>query len=94
LVLVAYFCSRQEVGRTTVSYFYHYDGLGDVVQLTDSSQNTVASYKYDAYGNTVFSGSGAVSTQPYRYSTKEIHHNSGVYDFGFRFFSPEVARWR
>jgi RHS repeat-associated protein len=59
--------------------------------LTDASQNTVASYKYDAYGNTL-SATGAVATQPYRYSTKEIHHASRMYDYGFRFYSPGLGR--
>jgi RHS repeat-associated protein len=34
-----------------------------------------------------------VATQPYRYSTKEIHHASGMYDYGFRFYSPGLGRW-
>jgi RHS repeat-associated protein len=84
--------SRQEISGTTVNYFYHYDGNGNVTQLTDASQNTVAAYKYDAYGNTL-SATGAVATQPYRYSTKEIHHASGMYDYGFRFYSPGLGRW-
>ena len=31
-------------------YYYVYNGQGDVVALTDSSGNVVASYSYDAFG--------------------------------------------
>ena len=32
-------------------FYYHYDGSGNVTQLTDATQATVAAYRYDAYGN-------------------------------------------
>ncbi len=30
---------------------------------------------------------------PYRYSTKEWDEKSGLYYFGFRYYSPEIGRW-
>jgi RHS repeat-associated protein len=73
-------------------FFYHYDGSGNVVQLTDAGQQTVAEYSYDAYGNLRGSG-GSQAGQPYRYSTKEYHAASGLYDYGYRFYSPSLGRW-
>ena len=35
--------------REGVRYYYHFDGLRSVMQVTDGSQNVVASYKYDAW---------------------------------------------
>ena len=72
-------------------FYYHYDGRGNVTQLTDATQATVARYDYDAFGNT--SATGPQSGQPYRFSTKEQHAYSGVYDYGFRFYSPGLGRW-
>ena len=77
---------------TDQSYYYHYDGSGNVVQLTDAAQNTVADYAYDAYGNTT-QAVGAKASQPYRFSTKEWQSASGLYDFGFRFYNPSLGRW-
>ena len=37
--------------RDGVRYYYHFDGLGSMMQVTDGNQNIVASYKYDAWGN-------------------------------------------
>jgi RHS repeat-associated protein len=84
--------SRTVKGTPDVHYYYHYDGNGNVVQLTDASQNVAASYSYDAYGN-VLASSGSQSGQPFRYSTKWCHGASGLYDYGFRFYSPGLGRW-
>jgi len=77
---------------TDQHYYYHYDGSGNVVQLTDAAQNTVADYAYDAYGNTT-RAVGAKASQPYRFSTKEWQSASGLYDYGFRFYNPGLGRW-
>ncbi|MBV9470595.1 MAG: RHS repeat-associated core domain-containing protein, partial [Abitibacteriaceae bacterium] len=76
-------------------FYYHYDGATNVGQLTDVNQNIVANYGYDAFGNTsVSSGSQFTQAgQPYRYSTKEYHSYSGLYDYGLRFYSPGMGRW-
>ena len=75
------------------SFYYHYDGSGNVVQLTDAvTQATVARYDYDAFGN-LLAWSGPQTVQPYRFSSKAQHSNSGLIDFGFRFYSPELRRF-
>lgn len=62
-----------------------------MVQLTDAGQQTVAHYSYDAFGALLPSG-GMQVDQPYRFSTKEFHAPSGLYDYGFRFYSPALGR--
>ena len=37
----------------TNKYYYHFDGLGSVTEITDSSAVVVEKYTYDAYGNTI-----------------------------------------
>jgi RHS repeat-associated protein len=73
--------------------FYHYDGSGNVTQLTDTSGAVVASYAYDSFGNTLSATGAQAAANPYRYQTKEQHAASGLYDFGFRFYSPGLGRW-
>jgi RHS repeat-associated protein len=74
------------------TFYYHYDGSGNVVQLTDASQNVVAEYSYDAFGNTLSSSGTQAGANPWQYSTK-YHHADGLYDDGFRFYSPGLGRW-
>jgi RHS repeat-associated protein len=39
-------------GGTPATYYYHYDGLGSVTNLTDASGNPQWTYSYDPWGNT------------------------------------------
>jgi len=97
--LIAFYTRDGNIGgvlsRTTDSatFYYHYDGNGNVVSLTDSSENVVATYEYDAYGNlTDMSGSQAADN-PIRFSTKYFDSDTGYYDFGFRSYDPVTGRW-
>ncbi|HEX8234530.1 MAG TPA: RHS repeat-associated core domain-containing protein [Abditibacteriaceae bacterium] len=74
-------------------FYYHYDGSGNVVQLTSATaQGTAAEYTYDAFGRPL-TAIGAQASQPYRFSTKEIHAVTGMYDYGFRFYLPSLGMW-
>ncbi len=48
-------------GQTNAGwYWYHYDGLGSVVALSDSSGSIVEAYSYDVFGAVkVHTGAGA-----------------------------------
>ena len=72
-------------------YFYVYDGKGNVAAVQDSSQNTAASYAYDAFGQ-LQASAGAVN-QPMRVSTKWYDEQSGLAYFGYRFYHPGLGRW-
>ena len=73
--------------------FFGYDGGGNVTLLTDENGDDVGRYRYDAFGNTLEASGARAAENPYRFSTKELHGASGLYDFGFRFYSPGLGRW-
>jgi len=73
--------------------FFGYDGGGNVTLLTDTNGNEVGRYRYDAFGNTLEISGARAAENPYRFSTKELHAASGLYDFGFRFYSASLGRW-
>ena len=73
--------------------FYDYDGGGNVTLLTDANGNDVGRYRYDAFGNTLEASGVRASENPYRFSTKEYDGATGLYDFGFRFYSTGLGRW-
>ena len=58
--------------------FYHADGIGNITYLVDSSQAMAATYRYDPFGNTVSSSGTQASANVYRFSSKEVHVNSGM----------------
>ena len=83
------------LSRTTTDgpAFYGYDGNGNVTLLTNSAGQDVGHYRYDAFGNTLEAVGPRADENPYRFSTKELHGPSGLYDFGLRFYSPGMGRW-
>src|SRR5262249_50221078 len=78
-------------GTWGTHHYYFADGNGNITDLTDSSQSIAASYRYDPFGNTI-SQSGIVPNV-YRFSSKELHINSGYYYYGYRFYYPAGQRW-
>src|SRR5206468_9938689 len=69
------------------------DGGGNVTYMTDGSQAMVASYRYDPFGILKSSSGTLASANVYRFSSKEIHVNSGMYYYLYRFYDPNLQRW-
>jgi RHS repeat-associated protein len=80
-------------GNWTNHNCYHADGNGNVTYLVNSSQTLAASYRYDPYGNTISSSGTLASANVYRFSSKELHVNSGLYYYGYRWYHPNLQRW-
>lgn len=70
--------------------FYHTDGLGSTIALTDTLGNVLASTLYDAWGNVRASGS---DVGKYRFTGAEQDTTTGLYHMGARFYDPTVGRW-
>lgn len=59
-------------GTAQGAVFYHYDGAGNVIQLTSGYGQSVGSYFYDAWGQTtLISQDAAAAENPYRFSTRQ-----------------------
>src|SRR5262249_40845579 len=80
-------------GNWTTHNFYFADGNGNVTYMLNSSQNMVARYRYDPFGSTISSTGSLASANVYRFSSKEIHVNSGMYYYGYRFYDSNLQRW-
>lgn len=80
-------------GSFTNHNYYHADSGGNVTYMVNSSQSMVASYRYDPFGNTISSSGSLASANAYRFSSKEIHVNSGMYYYGYRWYDPNLQRW-
>jgi len=43
-------CMIDATGQSEVMYYYHFDGLGSVVALSDSTGSLIEKYEYDVFG--------------------------------------------
>ena len=74
-------------------YIPYYDNNGNILGYRDAQGNVVASYTYDAFGNTI-SQSGPMSDFfRHRFSTKYFDPETGLYYYGYRYYSPVLMRW-
>ncbi len=78
-----------ERGENT--YYYHYDGLGSVTELTDSAGNVVESYTYDPYGN-ITSALSSVGN-PYHFTGRRLDEESGLMDYRNRNYNLFLGRF-
>jgi len=72
-------------------YYYHYDGIGSITELTDDSGNIVQSYIYDTFGN-IISNFGILDN-PFTYTGRQFDEESGLYYYRARYYDPEIGRF-
>ena len=73
--------------------YYHADGNGNVTMLINANQAIVAMAEYDPYGGFLSLSGPMASVNPYWFSSKPIHWQSGKYDFLYRWYVPQLDRW-
>lgn len=86
----------EEIGTSTTAYHFQYDGNGNVTEITDLSGTSAASYRYDAFGNTLVATGSYATTNTYRFSTKPLDAevtNAPLYYYAYRFYDPVTGRW-
>jgi RHS repeat-associated protein len=85
--------------NTTGEVYYHHDGLGSTIALTDETGAVVESYQYDAFGSvSIYDASNsALSASPrenrFLFTGREWIGEIGLYDYRNRVYSPELGRF-
>ena len=80
--------------RNGVTSYYHYDGQGDTVTLTDDSGNVTDTKEYDAWGN-VIASTGSTAT-PYQFGGRsgyQFEVVTGSIYARARMYQPAIGRW-
>jgi len=81
------------------TYYYHYDGLGSVIALSDSSKNIVEKYSYDVFGIPTIRGTqGEVRStsaygNPFLFTGRMYDAQAKMYYYRARFYSPVLGRF-
>jgi RHS repeat-associated protein len=70
--------------------YYHTDGLGSVVAITDQKKQVLQSYQYDSFGKPTASTSFA---NIYTYTGREWDKETGLYYYRARYYDPMEERF-
>lgn len=80
-------------------YYYHYDGLGSVVAVSDGGGNILERYEYDVFGEvTIRDANGQAQDQgqygnPYFFTGRRLDDETGLYYYRERYYSPQLGRF-
>ncbi len=77
-------------GETETRYYYHFDGVGSVVAISDSNSNVVEKYSYDVFGepNTI-----STINNPYHFTGRRYDIETGLYYYRARYYAPDIGRF-
>ena len=70
-----------------------YDSTGNVTHYCNENGAVVASFAYDAFGKTIIQSGSLADIFRHRFSTKYFDAETGLYYYGYRFYSPPLMRW-
>jgi RHS repeat-associated protein len=80
-------------GSLAGTYFYSYDGNGNVVALLKTNGQAVAEYSYGPYGELLRATGPLAFLNPFRFSTKYQDDETGWVYYGCRYYDPSSGRW-
>ena len=79
------------IEKDNKTYYYHYDGLGSVIALTDKNQKITDSYSYDSFGNLNRQGNKVKNS--FTYTGREFDKETGLYYYRNRYYDPGIGRF-
>lgn len=72
-------------------FWYYYDALGSVVNISDNAGNLVSTIHYDVYGD--FVETGSFTSNPYKFTGRRYDSESGLFYYRARMYSPGLGRF-
>ena len=75
------------------TYVPLYDSNGNVAHYLDANGGIAATYTYDAFGKAIVRSGPLADFFRHRFSTKYLDGETGLYYYGYRFYSPTLMRW-
>ena len=83
---------NHHAGSTTTTFYPCFDGNGNITEYLNSDGISAAHFEYDPFGNTVVN-TGSVELFNYRFSTKPLDFETGLYYYNYRYYDPLTGRW-
>ncbi len=80
-----------DVADNNKAYYYHFDGLGSVVALSNSNGDSCQSYEYSVYGQVA--ASDPSHPNPYMFTGRRFDIETGLYYYRARYYNPHIGRF-
>jgi len=80
-----------DVSDANAAYYYHFDGLGSVIALTDSAGAVANLYEYSIFGEV--SASDPNHPNRFLFTGREFDSETGLYYYRARYYNPYIGRF-
>jgi RHS repeat-associated protein len=77
--------------RSSITSYYHADGLGSVTSLSSAAGSIANTYTYDSSGKMTASTGSLVN--PFRYTARESDTETGLYYYRARYYDSGIGRF-
>jgi len=71
-------------------YYYHFDGLGSVVALSNANKEIVERYSYDVFGEP---NRTSDVNNPYLFTSRRYDSEAGLYYYRARYYACDIGRF-
>jgi RHS repeat-associated protein len=88
---LVFLLDRDDLGDDVYHCFY--DGNGNLTSLRDANQAIAAQYDYGPFGELLTARGDYAAENPYRFSTKYVDAETGLYYYGYRYYNSSTGRW-
>ncbi len=85
-------CSSRSVSGTE-TYYPVADGNGNITEYVTTNGTIAAHYEYNPFGGTITSSGTKANDFKFRFSTKYLDDETGLYYYAYRYYSTELGRW-
>ena len=75
------------------TYYPSYDGNGNLMGIYQSNGTPRAEYEYGAYGKLLRASGDLADLNPFRFATKYLDAETGLYQYQHRYYSPHMGRF-
>ncbi len=82
---------KRQPADNNKAYYYHFDGLGSVVALSNSNGDSCQSYQYSVYGQVAASDPN--HPNPYMFTGRRFDIETGLYYYRARYYNPHIGRF-